>query len=232
MNDVTADNLVLSARGIGKRFRQGRTHCPVLRGVDLDVPRGQFVAIMGPSGSGKSTLLHILGLMARPTEAARLTIDGTDALGLGPRRQTALRRDKIGFVFQRFNLLGVLSAADNLAMALKLRPVALDHQVDSLLDFVGLTDKRHLRPGQMSIGEQQRLAFARAIICRPAVLLADEPTGNLDSVNADRIMDLIRQTRQTYNQTIIMVTHDRDLADQAGRVCMMKDGELTNGTLD
>jgi len=223
------EELVVSARGISKSYRQGRIDYPVLHAVDLEVRRGEFVAIMGPSGSGKSTFLHIVGLMARPSEAQRLVIDGRETLGLNQSQRTLIRRDKIGFVFQRFNLLPVLTAADNLTLAMKLRAAPVDHRADALLEFVGLAEKRALRPAQMSMGEQQRLAFARAIIHRPAILLADEPTGNLDSGNAQKLMDLIKLARGEFKQTIVMVTHNHDLAAQADRMCVMKDGKLVNG---
>lgn len=223
------DEIVLSARGICKSYRQGRSNYDVLNEVDFQVRRGEFVAIAGSSGSGKSTLMHILGLMARPTRAESLVIDGVETSRLSQGGRTAIRRDKIGFVFQRFNLLTVLSARDNLALALKLRRQPVDGQIDRLLDFVGLADRRSLRPGQMSIGEQQRLAFARAIIHRPAILLADEPTGNLDAQNAEKLMQLIQRARGEFNQTIIMVTHNPALAELADRKCVMTDGRLTDG---
>jgi putative ABC transport system ATP-binding protein len=232
-NDANAksakDDLVLSARGVCKSFRQGRTDYPVLKDIDLDVHRGEFLAIMGQSGSGKSTLMHILGLMSRPTQAASLKIDGLETVGLGQARRTVVRREKIGFVFQRFNLLAVLNSRDNLRLALKLRNLAVDHQVDSLLDLVGLADRRHLKPGQMSIGEQQRLAFARAIIHRPAILLADEPTGNLDSENSEKLMALMQRARREFDQTVIMVTHNRELAMMADHTYTMKDGKFIHG---
>ena len=221
---------LVSARGLWKSFRQGRSDYPVLRGIDLDVRGGEFVAIMGPSGSGKSTLLHVLGLMSRATRADRLTIDGVETTGVKASVRTALRRDKIGFVFQRFNLLPVLSAVDNLGIALRIRGEPVDHQVNSLLAFVGLSDRRDLKPAQMSIGEQQRLAFARAVIHHPRLLLADEPTGNLDSGNTARIMALMKQLRKEFHQTIILVTHNEHLSAEADRICLMKDGQLVDGT--
>ncbi|NLX04467.1 MAG: ABC transporter ATP-binding protein [Phycisphaerae bacterium] len=226
---TSQSEIIVSARRVTKFYRQGSQDAYVLKDVDLEVRRGEFIAIMGPSGSGKTTLLHILGLMAHPSRAESLMIEETETVGLGQSRLTALRRDKIGFVFQRFNLLAVLNAADNVGIALKLRRVHPDHQVERLLEFVGLASKRHLKPGQMSIGEQQRLAFARAVIHRPAILLADEPTGNLDSENTRRLMDLMHSVRREFGQTIIMVTHNQDLAGEADRMCIMKDGQLSNG---
>jgi len=230
--NIKPETLVLDACSVSKSYRQGKTEYAVLHEVDLAVRRGEFLAVMGPSGSGKSTLLHILGLMSTPTRAKRLTIDGVEATWLNQARRTILRRDKIGFVFQRFNLLTVLNAADNLGVALRLRGLHDDHHLDRVLDFVALTEKRDFKPGQMSIGEQQRLAFARAIVHRPTILLADEPTGNLDTDNADKLMTLIRQAQTEFGQTIVMVTHNADLAAQADRVCLMTDGKLTNGRVD
>ena len=227
-----SNDIVLSARGIKKTFRQGSKDYEVLHGIDMDVRRGQFVSIMGPSGSGKSTLLHILGLMSSPCAADRMNVDGVETAGVDQSKLTELRRDRIGFVFQRFNLLAVLDAAANLSIALKLHRKRVDGQVDRLLEFVGLADRRHLKPGQMSIGEQQRLAFARGIIHEPAILLADEPTGNLDSENAEKLMELIDRTRKEFNQTIVMVTHDADLAARTDRTCHIKDGVMHDGTLD
>ncbi len=182
--------------------------------------------IMGPSGCGKSTLLHILGLMMPPTHAAELVIEGTSALGLSDSRRTQLRREKIGFVFQRFNLLPVLSAEQNVHLALRLRGVEADGMVTSILEAVDLADCRRKKPGQLSIGQQQRVAIARALVTRPPLLLADEPTGNLDSDNADRILALLRGFRDRDSQTILMITHNPQCTEWADRVLRMKDGRF------
>jgi putative ABC transport system ATP-binding protein len=225
MNDV---DIILRARGVWKRYRQDGVETPALHGVDFTVRRGQFISIMGPSGCGKSTLLHILGLMLRPTAAEELTLDGANTLGINQSEMTRLRREKIGFVFQRFNLLEMLTAEDNLKLAMKIkgRIKNYDDRVREMLDLVGLPDKVKSKPHQMSIGQQQRLAIARALVHQPALLLADEPTGNLDSANADRILELIKACHIKYNQTIIMVTHNPDLAKRADLVIYMKDGKI------
>jgi len=217
----------LSARKVYKRYRFNGSESEVLHGIDLEVRRGEFMASMGPTGCGKSTLLHILGLMQAPNSAEILTIDEIDTLKLTQSQRTRMRRDRIGFVFQRFNLLDILSAEDNLKLAVKIRGLAIsDSRIDELLQMVGLPDKGDHKPQQMSIGEQQRLAIVRAVIHQPALLLADEPTGNLDTDNADRIMDLLRSYNQQYGQTIVMVTHNPDLAKRVDRLVKMKDGRI------
>jgi putative ABC transport system ATP-binding protein len=220
------DAQILVARGIRKSFRSDSVITEVLRGLDLEVRRGEFVTVMGPSGCGKSTLLHILGLMMAPTQAGDLVIDGTSALGLGDSRRTQVRREKIGFVFQRFNLLPVLSAEQNVRLALRLRGFDADGRVDSILAAVDLMDSKRKKPGQLSIGQQQRVAIARALVTRPPILLADEPTGNLDSDNARRVLDLLRQFRDRDGQTILMITHNPQCTEWADRVLQMKDGRF------
>ncbi|MCK6457359.1 MAG: ABC transporter ATP-binding protein [Phycisphaerae bacterium] len=219
-------DILLEARGVQHAYREdGRTY-PVLHGVDLTLRRGEFTLIMGPSGCGKTTLLHILGLMMHPT-AGRIELDGVELTGLPDAERTRCRRERIGFVFQRFNLLPILSARANVELALRLRRVPLDGQVGRVLEQVGLADKAHLKPRALSIGEQQRVAIARAVVGRPAILLADEPTGNLDSANADRVLALLRDIHAATGLTTLMITHNERLADVADRVLHMRDGRLT-----
>jgi len=220
---------ILRAEGICKDYRDGDRVCRVLRDVQLAVERGEFVAVMGPSGCGKTTLLNVLGLMFPPTEAGCLRLDGTDCLTLADRQRNALRREKIGFVFQRFNLLGAISAAGNIRLAMRLKGVETDGQVDELLDRVELGGLGHRKPGRLSVGEQQRVAIARAVACRPAVLLADEPTGNLDSANARNILDLFRRIHDEDGLTVVMITHNPQCAAAADRVMHMADGRLVDG---
>jgi len=220
------NDYILQSRKICKSYRQDGVVTDVLHGIDFAIKRGEFCSIMGPSGCGKSTLLHILGLMLTANSADELAIDGVNTLGLNQSQRTRIRRDKIGFVFQRFNLIDVLTAEDNLKLALKLKGKSSTNHVLELLELVGISDKARHKPHQMSIGEQQRLAIARAVIHQPAILLADEPTGNLDSGNAERVMDLLRYYHKQFNQTIIMVTHNPDLARQADRLICMKDGRI------
>ncbi|MBN1488692.1 MAG: ABC transporter ATP-binding protein [Phycisphaerae bacterium] len=222
----SGDEPILRGCGIRKAFGSGDAATAVLRGLDIEIRRGEFVAIMGPSGCGKSTLLHILGLMMPPTAADELTIDGVSTLRLNDSRRTQLRREKMGFVFQRFNLLPVLTTERNIRIALTLRGIHPDGQVDAILKDVDLLDARKKKPGQLSIGQQQRVAIARALVTRPALLLADEPTGNLDSGNTQRILDLLRRFRDRDGQTILMITHNPQCTDWADRVLQMKDGRF------
>jgi len=217
---------ILTARGICKDYRDGDRVAHVLRGIDLTVQRGEFVAVMGPSGCGKTTLLNVLGLMAQPTSADVLLIDGADCLSLSERGRTTVRRERIGFVFQRFNLLRTISARGNIELALQLRGAMLDGQAVRVLREVGLEECIHRKPGHLSMGEQQRVAIARAVACRPAIVLADEPTGNLDSANAQLVIDLFRRFHESYGLTVIMITHDAGCASAADRILHMKDGVL------
>jgi putative ABC transport system ATP-binding protein len=229
MGQAIDGKIILRARKLNKSYSFDHSSLPVLHGIDLEIRRGEFVAVMGPSGCGKSTLLHILGLMLAAGSADELTIDGVDAMKLGQSQRTAVRREKIGFVFQRFNLLDILTAEDNLKLAFKIRGAkASELQIRETLSMVGLADRAGHKPGQMSIGEQQRLAIARAVIHRPALLLADEPTGNLDSDNTQKIMDLLAVYNKEYGQTIIMVTHNPDLVGRVDRLVTMKDGRIVD----
>ena len=220
---------ILHARALSKHYRDGNRLCRALRSVDLTVSRGEFLAIMGPSGCGKTTLLNVLGLMCPPTNARTLQLDGVDCLSLSDGGRTALRRQKIGFVFQRFNLLSTVSAGGNVKLALRLRGMATDGQVEEALDRVGLRELAHRKPAHLSVGEQQRAAIARAVACRPALLLADEPTGNLDSANTRNILELFRQFHQHYGLTVVMITHSPECAAAADRVIQMKDGQFLHG---
>ncbi len=223
MND--RQETILRASDIRHTYRHDGCGEPVLHGIDLEVRRGEFVIIMGPSGCGKSTLLNILGLMMPPT-SGDVEIDGMTATHLSDAQRTRVRREKLGFIFQRFNLLRVLSAERNVAIALKLRGDNVDHQPLEALERVGLGPKRRSRPEQMSVGEQQRVAIARAIVTRPMLLLADEPTGNLDSRNADAVLDLLADLNRSDGLTTIMITHNEHLADRADRVIEMADGRI------
>jgi putative ABC transport system ATP-binding protein len=223
---VTENDNILTAHGLEKSYGKGPARVEVLRGLDLSVRRGEFLAVMGPSGCGKSTLLHILGLIT-PPDTGRVEMDGRP---VPPNRagRNLLRRRYIGMVFQRFNLISVLSAADNVAISLRVRGMAGrdDAYVETLLQEMGVAHVRDRKPGAMSIGEQQRVAVVRAMAHRPALLLADEPTGNLDSANAERLMELFRKINLADKQTIIMITHSAEAAGYADRVVQMKDGRL------
>jgi len=221
--------LAIQAVGIEKAYRSGRVVTPVLRGLDLSVEAGRFVAVMGPSGCGKSTLLHVIGLMMR-ADAGSLAVVGRSAGELSDRGRTELRRRSIGFVFQRFNLLASISALANVRLAARIRGADTRGEPGEMLSRVGLDAQVHRRPGQLSIGEQQRVAIARALVGRPALLLADEPTGNLDSDNARRILELIRELHGQFAQTTVMITHSAAAADFADVVHRMKDGRIQPGS--
>lgn len=221
---------VLEARNLGKKYQMGELAVEALSGIDFVVARGEFVAIMGPSGSGKSTLLHLLGGLDQPTEG-EVTLAGQRLSHLNDKQVTLARRRNIGFVFQFFNLLPTLTAEENIAL-----PLIIDGKdkrryqprIDALLALVGLTDRRRHKPDQLSGGEQQRVALARSLVTEPAVILADEPTGNLDTKNSAVIMNLLRRSCDEMNQAMIAVTHDVRAATYADRVIFLMDGEIVN----
>ena len=220
--------VILEARDLVKRYAVGDGEVDALRGVSLAVERGEFVAIMGSSGSGKSTMLHLLGGLELPT-SGEVVIDGIGISGLDDERRTLTRRDKTGFVFQFFNLIPILSVAENVALPFLIAgDPATRHRarVDELLTMVGLSDKADHRPDQLSAGEQQRVALARALATSPAILLADEPTGNLDFTTGTEILDLLWNSAERLGQTIVLVTHDARAAAYADRVLVVRDGRI------
>ena len=219
---------IVETRGLTKVYRSGGVETAALRGIDLAVDEGEFVSIMGPSGCGKSTLLYLVGLLDTPT-GGTLVLAGTDTRGLSDGGRTRLRRAHIGCVFQRVNLLATLTAEANVALALKLRGLAVGGRPREILAAVGLEEKRRRRPGELSVGEQQRVAIARALVTRPALLLADEPTGNLDSEASDRVMDLVCRLHGAAGQTILLITHNEQVAARADRLIRMRDGRLLAG---
>ena len=222
--DRIGTRTVVSADGVSRRYGSGDTAVDALRGVSLDIPRGHLTAVMGPSGSGKSTLMHILAGLDRPTEGT-VQIDGTEITTLRDTELTKLRRTHIGFVFQFFNLLPMLTAEENITLPLSIAGQRPDKAwLEELLDATGLADRRTHRPSELSGGQQQRVAVARALLSRPTVLFADEPTGNLDSHTGAEILGLLRAAVETYGQTIVMVTHDAKAATIADRVLFLADG--------
>ena len=220
---------ILEARGLHKSFGPASARVHVLRGLDLKVRGGEFLAVMGPSGCGKSTLLHLLGLMASP-DAGEVMVDGRSAGGLGERARARIRRERIGFVFQRFNLLGVLSGFDNIMLSLRIRGRADAGRVKLLLESMGVADVAGRKPAQMSVGQQQRIAVARAVAARADLLLADEPTGSLDSDNRSAMLELLGRINRENGQTIVMITHSVTVAAAAERIVYMKDGKILDGT--
>lgn len=221
--------VILRTIGVEKVYDLGKTKVPAVRGIDLEVAEGEFVAIMGPSGCGKSTLLYLLGGMATPTRG-RVYVGDTDLTRLSDADRTALRRDNIGYVFQRFNLFPTLTALGNVRLAQEIagthNGAKADDRAMMLLEWVGLGDKGDRKPNELSIGEQQRVAVARALVNRPKILLADEPTGNLDTRNAEQVMTVFESLNKDHEQTILMITHNPTVAGHADRIVQMEDGQV------
>ncbi len=220
--------VILEARDLVKRYRLGAGEVEALRGVSLAVEKGEFVAIMGESGSGKSTMLHLLGGLDLPS-SGEVVIDGISISGLDEEQRTLTRRAKTGFVFQFFNLIPLLDVEENVALPFLIAGDTIANnreRIDELLAMVGLTKKARHRPGQLSAGEQQRVALARALATGPAILLADEPTGNLDYTTGTEILRLLWDSADRLGQTIVLVTHDARAAAYADRVLVVRDGEV------
>ena len=222
----TASPAVVSARDLVRRYGRGDAAVDALRGVSVDVARSRLTAVMGPSGSGKSTLMHILAGLDKPT-SGEVSVAGVDVAGLDDTALTKLRRDHIGFIFQFFNLLPMLTAAENIALPLKLAGGKPETAwLEELIEKVGLADRRTHRPSELSGDQQQRVAVARALISRPSVMFADEPTGNLDSTTSGEILGLLRTSVDELGQTTVMVTHDAHAAAIADRVLFLADGDI------
>jgi putative ABC transport system ATP-binding protein len=226
--DAARDHSIVTARDVRRRFGEGSAAVEALAGVTVDFERGRFTAIMGPSGSGKSTLMHILAGLDRPTSGT-VRLDGTEITGLDDGELTKLRRDKLGFVFQFFNLLPVLSAEENIVLPLSIAGRSADREwLEQLIRTVRLEDRRTHLPSELSGGEQQRVAIARALVTRPAVVFADEPTGNLDSKASEDVLALLRRAVDEFGQTVIMVTHDPEAASVGDRLVVLRDGQIAD----
>jgi putative ABC transport system ATP-binding protein len=224
MPSATPSSTAVQANDLKRVYGEGTTAVEALRGVSIDVRSGELVAVMGPSGSGKSTLMHILAGLDKPTSGT-VTIAGTEITTLDDKRLTRLRRQHIGFVFQFFNLLPMLDVEENILLPLSIAGEKPDKAwLDELLNKVGLDKRRSHRPSELSGGEQQRVAIARSLVTRPTILFADEPTGNLDSKTGGEILDLIRDSVDTYGQTTVMVTHEPRAASTADRILFLADG--------
>jgi putative ABC transport system ATP-binding protein len=226
ITDDAAGTAVVTATELRRRYGEGDTAVEALKGVDLAVAHGELTAVMGPSGSGKSTLMHLLAGLDRPTSGA-VEIDGIDITELDDTELTKLRRSHVGFVFQFFNLLPMLDAEENITLPLAIAGEKPDEAwVEELLSRVGLADRRKHRPAELSGGQQQRVAVARALVARPAVVFADEPTGNLDSRTGGEILELLSEAVEDYGQTLVMVTHDVRAATIADRIVHLADGHI------
>ena len=219
---------ILTTRELRKIYGSGDTEVRALDGVNLSVERGEFVAIVGTSGSGKSTLLHMLGGLDRPTSGT-VTVDGKDIFSLKDEALTIFRRRKIGFVFQNYNLVPVLNVYENIVLPIQLdgNPVDVDY-VNQIVEALGLSGKLNALPGQLSGGQQQRVAIARALAAKPAIILADEPTGNLDSRTSQDVLSLMKTTGARFGQTIVMITHNEEIAQMADRIIRIEDGRIVS----
>ncbi len=217
---------IIATENLKKVYRLGKVEVPALRGVDLIVQEGEFLAVVGPSGCGKSTLLHILGGLTPPT-SGKVCVDGNDFSTMRDADRTRFRRHKIGFVFQRYNLLPTLTARQNIEIAQHIQGNGFNpHRFQIVVDMLGIREKLKHKPFAMSGGEQQRVAIARAVICEPKILLADEPTGNLDTENSQIVLNMMRALNRSFRQTILMITHNLDAAAVADRIVRMKDGRV------
>ncbi|HIS64763.1 MAG TPA: ABC transporter ATP-binding protein [Candidatus Avoscillospira avistercoris] len=220
---------ILQTTNLKKYYGDGETQVRALDGVDLAVEPGEFVAIVGTSGSGKSTLLHMLGGLDRPTSGS-VTVDGKDLFSLKDEALTIFRRRKIGFVFQSYNLVPVLSVWENIILPIQLDGNRVDEDyVRAVIDTLGLESKLRSLPSQLSGGQQQRVAIARALATKPAIVLADEPTGNLDSKTSQDVLSLMKVTGQRFAQTMVMITHNEEIAQLADRIIRIEDGRIVTG---
>lgn len=221
--------VILETRDLKKQYGTGETAVHALAGVNLSVENGEFVAVVGTSGSGKSTLLHMLGGLDRAT-SGEVYVDGKDIFALKDEELTIFRRRKIGFVFQSFNLVPVLSVYENIVLPLQLDGKTVDNAfIGEIAEALGLKEKLNVLPNQLSGGQQQRVAIARALAAKPAILLADEPTGNLDSRTSQDVMGLLKTTSTKFAQTIVMITHNEEIAQLADRIIRIEDGRIVTG---
>ena len=221
---------ILQVNNLKRIYGSGANAVHALDGVNLSVEKGEFVAVVGTSGSGKSTLLHMLGGLDRPTDGT-VTVDGKDIFSLKDEALTIFRRRKIGFVFQAYNLVPVLNVYENIVLPIELDGKKADKAfVQEIVQTLGLSERLHALPGQLSGGQQQRVAIARALAAAPAIILADEPTGNLDSKTSQDVLSLLKVTSQKFSQTIVMITHNEEIAQMADRIIRIEDGRIISNT--
>lgn len=220
---------ILSVRNLKKYYNTGENTVKALDGIDLDICKGEFLAVVGTSGSGKSTLLHMLGGLDNPT-SGEVIIDGKNISGLSRDELTVYRRRKIGFVFQNYNLLPLMNVYENIVLPIKLDGIKPDNDyIEEILKLLKLEDKKYFMPNQLSGGQQQRVALARALAIKPAIILAGEPTGNLDSRTSQDVLGLIKISSQNLAQTIVMITHNEEIAQMADRIIRIEDGKIVKG---
>ncbi|HGD3209664.1 ABC transporter ATP-binding protein [Ruminococcus sp. AM29-26] len=220
---------ILSVRNLKKYYNTGENTVKALDGIDLDICKGEFLAVVGTSGSGKSTLLHMLGGLDNPT-SGEVIIDGRNISGLSRDELTVYRRRKIGFVFQNYNLLPLMNVYENIVLPIKLDGIKPDNDyIEEILKLLKLEEKKYFMPNQLSGGQQQRVALARALAIKPAIILADEPTGNLDSRTSQDVLGLIKISSQNLAQTIVMITHNEEIAQMADRIIRIEDGKIVKG---
>ena len=220
-------NIILQARGLKKYYGSGETQVRALDGVNLDIERGKFTAIIGTSGSGKSTLLNMLGGLDTPTEGS-IQVGGTELANLSSEQATIFRRKQIGFIFQNYNLVPVLNVYENIVLPVELDGNKVDKKfMKEVVQMLGLEDKLNNMPNNLSGGQQQRVAIARALVSKPAIVLADEPTGNLDSRTSNDVLGLLKVTSQKFHQTIVMITHNNEIAQLADRIIRIEDGRIS-----
>lgn len=219
---------IINLTDVGKVYTNGNVQVEALAGVNLEIDKGEFISLIGTSGSGKSTLLHLIGGLDRPT-SGKISVDNIDINTLNDEKLSAYRRDKVGFIFQFFNLIPSLSVEENIILPVRMGRKQIDEAYkNEIIDALGLRDRIKHLPSELSGGQQQRAAIGRALLSRPAIILADEPTGNLDTKNSKEVIDLLRYSSKKYNQTIVIVTHDPQIAESTDRVLKMCDGRITD----
>lgn len=218
--------VILKTINLSKIYGKGENKVHALKDINIEVEKGEFLAIVGPSGSGKSTLLHLLGGLDKPT-GGTVEIDGVDIYKLSEDKLAIYRRRNIGFVFQQYNLIPVLNVRENIEMPVRLDKKIPDKEyIDDLIEFLGLTERQNHLPNQLSGGQQQRVAIGRALAAKPSIILADEPTGNLDTKTTGEVMNLIKSSIKKYNQTLVLITHNENIAQSADRILSIVDGEI------
>ena len=219
--------VILETINLGKIYGKKETTVHALNDANLKINKGEFVAIVGPSGSGKSTFLHLVGGLERPSSGT-IKVDGKDICCLSDKELAKYRRQKVGFVFQQYNLIPVLNVAENIELPVKLDNRKVDKEyINDLMDLLGISDRKNHLPNQLSGGQQQRVAIARALSSKPSIILADEPTGNLDTKTTEEVMELLKTSIKKYNQTLIMITHNENIAKKADRIISIVDGNLS-----